>query len=415
MRPERVGPYKVLHRLGAGGMGSVYLALDDEGRALAVKVIHPHVAEDVNGLRRLAREVQAMKRVASPHVAELQDADLTGAEPYIATLYVQGRSLQQVVERHGSLTGEALWTVGAGLVDALDAIHGVDVVHRDLTPRNVMMADGAPVVIDFGIAQAFDASRITQTLIGTPGFVAPEVIRGERAAPAADVFSWGATMAFAATGRRCFAGRTIMETLHKTLETEPDLTGVPRDLAPVVWRCLRKEPSERPSTDALIGSNYTFSPGGLLPVEPRRETSASRVSALWAAAGEARRKGEVGRAEELYAEVRQIAIKARDPQSEMFALYQLGSAAEYRGEYEAAHERYAEVQHVAKSVGAATIEALALRGLERLAVVVDDPEKAHAYAEQARRVLDDRYRQVAGRQPDDAEAEPSPRAPWMPR
>jgi hypothetical protein len=378
MPPERnrIGPYEVLRKLGAGGMGTVYLALDEDGRTVAVKAIHPHVAEDVNGLHRLSREVEATMRVASPYVAELVDADLEGDPPYIVTRYVQGRSLQEVVERRGPLTGEPLRSLGQGLVTALDAIHGGNVVHRDLSPRNVMLADGVPIVIDFGLAQAFDATRITQTMIGTPGFVAPEVIMGERAGPQADIFSWAAIMAFAATGRKCFTGATLMEVVHRTLTQDPDLTGVPRDLLPLLWRCLRKDPRERPSS---------------IPVAPPGETSAGPVTALWTAAGQAREKGEDDLAEELYGEVRQIAVQARDRTSEMFATYQLGSAAASRGDYAAACARYLEVRQIAEELGSKTIEALAFRGLARLAITVGDEDQARTYAENARRIMAEKY------------------------
>jgi serine/threonine protein kinase len=415
MHPERVGPYEVLRKLGAGGMGSVYLAVDDDGKTVAVKVIHPHVAEDETGLRRLAREVAAMKRVASPYVAELVDADLRADHPYIVTRYVQGRSLQEIVERRGPLPAEALRGLGAGLVAALDAIHGANVVHRDLTPRNVMLADGVPIVIDFGIAQAFDATRITQTMVGTPGFVAPEVIRGEHATPMADIFSWAATMVYAATARKCFDGRTFIEIVHRTLEKEPDLTGVPRDLMQAVWRALRKDPAERPSTEALIAGFYTFSPDAALPQAPRRKSSASRVAALWAAAGQAREKGEVVRAEGLYEEVRQIAVETGDTGSEMFALYQLGSAAQFRIDYEVAQNYYAQALRVARSSNAAPIEALALRGLAQLAEMVGDAERARAYSDEARLALDKRYREgrPGAKGAPAAEAEPVLRR-WMP-
>ncbi|HEX6468512.1 MAG TPA: serine/threonine-protein kinase [Streptosporangiaceae bacterium] len=415
MQPERIGPYEVLRKLGAGGMGSVYLALDADGRTVAVKVIHPHVAEDETGLRRLAREVEAMKRVASPYAAELVDADLRAAHPYIVTRYVQGRSLQQTVERHGPLPAEALRGLGAGLVAALDAIHGADVVHRDLTPQNVMMADGVPVVIDFGIAQAFDATRITQTMVGTPGFVAPEVIRGEHATPMADIFSWAATMVYAATARKAFGGRTFIEVVHRTLEKEPDLTGVPRDLLPALWRSLRKDPTERPSTEALLAGFYTLSPDAALPKAPPRKSSASRVAALWAAAGQAREKGEVGAAEGLYEEVRQIAVETDDTGSEMFALYQLASAAQFRVDYGVAQKYYEQALRVARSTNAAPIEALALRGLAQLAEMVGDPERARVYSDAARRALDKRYKEgYPGQKGSEAiSAEPYLRR-WMP-
>jgi serine/threonine protein kinase len=413
MQPERVGPYEVLRKLGAGGMGSVYLALNEDGETVALKMIHQHVAEDTTGLRRLAREVAAMKRVASPYVAELLDADLRAVRPYIVTRYVQGRSLQQIVERHGPLPDEALRGLGAGLVAALDAIHAAGVVHRDLTPRNVMMADRVPIVIDFGIAQAFDATRITQTMVGTPGFVAPEVIRGDHATPMADIFSWAATMVFAATARKCFDGRTFIEIIHRTLEKEPDLTGVPRDLVPPLWRSLRKDPAERPSTEALIAAVYTLSPGTALPAAPPRKSSASRVAALWAAAGQAREKGEFGQAEGLYEEVRQIAVETGDTGSEMFALFQLGSAAQSRVEYGVAQKYYEQALRVARASHAAPIEALALRGLAQLAEMVGDDKRARNYSDQARQALDKRYAEGYPQSARNTNSEPFLRR-WMP-
>jgi hypothetical protein len=413
--PESIGPYEVLRKLGAGGMGTVYLALDEEGRTVAVKVIHPHVADDVNGLRRLSREVAAMKRVASPYVAELLDADLRAEQPYIVTRYVQGRSLQQIVERRGPLAGEELRDLQKGLVAALDAIHAVSVVHRDLTPHNVVIADGVPVVIDFGIAQTFDFSRITQTMIGTPGYVAPEVIHGDRAGPPADIFSYGATMVFAATGHKCFDGKTFLDTLHRTLTEEPDLTGVPRDLMPALWRALRKDPAKRPSTGGLVADYFTFFPGGSMP-DGGPETSASRAAALWAAAGEARKKGQIDRAAELYAEVLQIAVNTRDRSSELFALYQLGSAAELRGDYGAAQEYYERSLRTARAGHVLNIQALILRGLEQLAHTMGHRERAQAYREQARQVLDRRYREGYPKPPEGAEAENEPfLRPWVQR
>jgi tetratricopeptide (TPR) repeat protein len=413
MRPEWVGPYEVLRKLGAGGMGTVYLALDEDGRTVAIKVIHPHVADDANGLKRLAREVEAMKRVASPYVAELLDEDLGAETPYIVTRYVQGRSLQQIVERRGPLLGDKLWDLNKGLVAALDAIHSVDVVHRDLTPHNVMIADGVPVVIDFGIAQAFDFSRITQTMIGTPGFVAPEVISGQRTGPPADVFSFAATMVFAATGRKCFGGPTFLETLRRTLEDEPDLTGVPREMMPSLWRALRKDPEERPTTGGLVAGYFTFSPQGLSP-EGSGGNSASRSAALWAAAGEARKRGDLDRAAKLYAEVRQIAVVNEDPGSEMFALYQLGQAAELRSDHSAAQGFYERALRLATFAQAAPIATLALRGLEQLAHAKGDYERARAYNEQARQVLEERYKEGYPKPPGGAESEPFLR-PWVPR
>ncbi len=189
-------------------MGVVHLARDPEGRLVAVKVLNPQGTEGINARRRLAREVETMRRVRSPYVAEVLDADVTGEFPYIVTRYVAGPTLEEMVRSHGPLPAPGLRRLGHGMAEALAAIHAAGVVHRDLKPGNVMLADDRPVVIDFGIAQSGDATRLTQTglVMGTPGYLAPEVIEGQPSSPASDVHCWGTTMAFAATGHLPFGG-----------------------------------------------------------------------------------------------------------------------------------------------------------------------------------------------------------------
>ena len=179
--PDRLGPYRLLDRIGEGGMGVVYLARDPEQRSVAVKVLRPGVAGDPNARRRLAREVETMRLVRSPFVAEVLDTDVTGDTPYIVTRYVPGRTLDQVVSESGPLGGGALVRLAHGLAEALAAIHAAGVVHRDLKPGNVMLVNGNPVVIDFGIAQVLDSTRLTMTgmFMGTPGYLSPEVIEGQ--------------------------------------------------------------------------------------------------------------------------------------------------------------------------------------------------------------------------------------------
>ncbi|HTZ30090.1 MAG TPA: serine/threonine-protein kinase, partial [Streptosporangiaceae bacterium] len=179
--PDRLGPYRLLERLGEGGMGVVYLAADEQQRRVAVKALRPAIAADPNARRRLAREVETMQRVRSPFVAEVLDADVTSDPPYIVTRYVSGQTLEDVVSQVGPLTGAHLARLASGLALALSAVHAAGVVHRDLKPGNVMIANGEPVVIDFGIAQVPDSTRLTQTgmFMGTPGYLAPEVIEGK--------------------------------------------------------------------------------------------------------------------------------------------------------------------------------------------------------------------------------------------
>ncbi|WP_084960005.1 serine/threonine-protein kinase [Thermoactinospora rubra] len=248
MGETTLGPYRLLSELGAGGFGRVYLALDPEGRTVAVKVLHPQVAADAAALARLAREVETMRRVRGPHVAEVLDVSLDGARPYLVTRYIQGKPLSAL-----PLPVADLPRLARGLAAALAAMHDAGVVHRDLKPANVIMSEGEPVVIDFGIARAFDSLAATApgAVIGTPGYLAPEVIEGRPAGPSADVFSFGATLAFAATGRHPFGEGPLPAVAYRVVHHEPDLEGVPGWLAPLLADCLRREPAERP-TAALI-------------------------------------------------------------------------------------------------------------------------------------------------------------------
>ena len=248
------GPYRLLEEIGVGGMGEVHLALDDDGRTVAVKVLHPAVARDEVARRRLGREVATMRRVHSPYVAEVIDADFTAKRPYIVTRYVQGRSLHTKVRSGGPLRGGALRRTSRGLARALYAIHEAGIVHRDLKPANVVMVEENPVVIDFGLAHVLDSTRLTRTgaVIGTPGYLAPEILDGGRATPAADVFSWGATVAFSATGRSPFGSGPAQAVFSRVLRGRFELTGVPGDLLPIVEAALAVEPEDRPdSVDVL--------------------------------------------------------------------------------------------------------------------------------------------------------------------
>ena len=190
--PDRLGAYRLLDRIGEGGMGVVYLARDLGHRTVALKVLRSSVAGDPTARRRLAREVETMQRVHSPYVAEVIDADLTGEIPYIVTRFVPGRTLDDLVTECGPLRGAALAQLACGLADALVAVHAAGVVHRDLKPSNVMLVHDTPVVIDFGIAQGPDATRLTMTgmFMGTPGYLAPEVIEGRPSSEASDVHAW---------------------------------------------------------------------------------------------------------------------------------------------------------------------------------------------------------------------------------
>jgi predicted Ser/Thr protein kinase len=259
---DRLGPYRLLERLGEGGMGVVYLAVDPAQRKVAVKALRPAIAGDPNARRRLAREVETMRRVRSPFVAEVLGADVTSDPPYIVTRYVRGQTLEEVVGRGGPLTGPQLARLASGLALALEAVHAAGVVHRDLKPGNVMLANGEPVVIDFGIAQVPDSTRLTQTgmFMGTPGYLAPEVIEGKPSGPASDVHSWGATVAFAATARPPFGTGAFETIFYRIMNGQPDLDGFPAPLLALVAQALSRDPARRPDTAELCRRTAALDP-----------------------------------------------------------------------------------------------------------------------------------------------------------
>jgi len=247
--PRKIGPYRVIEKIGEGGMGVVYLARDTENRQVAVKVLGPAVAADPDAKRRLSREVETMRRINSRYVAQVLDADVNCASPYIVTRYVHGRTLDAAVRESGPLQGKALYQLAVGLAEALAAIHTAGVVHRDLKPANVMLENGQPVVIDFGIAHVPDATKLTRTglVMGTPGYVAPEVIEGQPSSGATDVHAWGTTVAFAATGRQPFGTGGFQTIFFRVLQGDAALTGVPPILLPLVRSALATDPRSRPT------------------------------------------------------------------------------------------------------------------------------------------------------------------------
>src|SRR6266702_4841662 len=268
--PERLGPYRLVRRLGEGGMGVVYLATDPGGDAVAVKALHPGLAQEGNARRRMGREVETMQRVRSPHVAEVLDADLDGDPPYIVTRYGPGRALDDVVGAGGPLAGPALARLACGLAEALAAVHAAGVVHRDLKPGNVMISDGEPVVIDFGIAQLPETTRLTLTgmFMGTPGYLAPEVIEGKDSGTASDVHSWGATVAFAASGRPPYGTGPYETIFYRIMHGAPDLDTLPDPLRAVVLAALARDPARRPSAAELGQQVAAIDPAALIPDRP---------------------------------------------------------------------------------------------------------------------------------------------------
>ncbi|MER5476429.1 serine/threonine-protein kinase [Streptomyces sp. NPDC002734] len=252
--PERVGPYRLVRRLGAGGMGRVYLARSKGGRAVAVKVVRPELAEDREFRQRFAREVAAARRVNGVFTAGMVDADPDADPPWLATAYVPGVSLDTAVALHGAWEASRVTTLAVGLAEALEAIHASGLVHRDLKPSNVLLAADGPRVIDFGISTAAEASVITRTgvVIGTPGFMSPEQLTGEPVTAAGDVFALGAVLAFAASGAGPFGTGSAQGLMYRVVHAEPDLTAVPDAVRGLVGRCLAKQPQDRPGVGELL-------------------------------------------------------------------------------------------------------------------------------------------------------------------
>jgi predicted Ser/Thr protein kinase len=271
---ERLGPYRLLQRLGEGGMGVVHLALDPAGRAVAIKVLRPHIAHDEQARRRLAREVDTLSRVRDPRVAAVLDADVDGPRPYVVTEYVPGPPLDEVVESDGPLRGEALLQLARGLLSALCAIHAAGVVHRDLKPGNVLMVDGEPVVIDFGIAHVADDVRLTSTglVMGTPGYLSPEVVEGASVTEATDWWGWAATLAFAASGDAPFGRGPMSAVLDRVGRGQADLSEVDPRLAPLLDAALSPDPAERPDAEEVLAAIERYANGApstmVLPTHP---------------------------------------------------------------------------------------------------------------------------------------------------
>ncbi|WP_191971316.1 serine/threonine-protein kinase [Streptomyces luteolifulvus] len=248
--PRVVGSFRLHRRLGAGGMGVVYLGSDRKGQRVALKVIRPDLAEDQEFRSRFAREVSAARRIRGGCTARLVAADLDADRPWFATQYVPGPSLHDKVADEGPLGAAEVAAIGAALSEGLVAVHEAGVVHRDLKPSNILLSPKGPRIIDFGIAWATGASTLTHvgTAVGSPGFLAPEQVRGAAVTPATDVFSLGATLAYTAMADSPFGHGSSEVMLYRVVHEEAQLHGVPDALAPLIRACLAKDPEERPST-----------------------------------------------------------------------------------------------------------------------------------------------------------------------
>ncbi len=273
--PVELGGYEILGRLGEGGQGAVFLGRPAGGAGadhVAIKLLHGGLAGDESARARFVRELEVAKRVARFCTAQVLDADVAGDQPYIVSEYVPGLSLFYVVRTEGPRTGGALERLAVSTLTALTAIHQAGIVHRDFKPRNVMMGPDGPRVIDFGVARALDATGETQN-VGTPAYMSPEHFTGEHVGRAADMFAWGTTMTFAATGRPAFGNDEMASVMHRILTGEPDLGDLPSPLRELVLACLSKEPAQRPTAreaqERLVGAaSGAPSPGPFVPPLP---------------------------------------------------------------------------------------------------------------------------------------------------
>jgi hypothetical protein len=253
--PQRLGSYRIVGRLGRGGMGTVYLAESESGERAAVKVINPDLADDEQFRDRFRREVESARRVRRFCTAPVLDAQLDGEQLFVVTEFVDGPNLDEFVTSSGPMRGSSLEHLAVGVATALTAIHGAGVIHRDLKPANVLLSSVGPRVIDFGIARALDTvSGATRTgqFIGTPAYMAPELISGATASPASDVFAWACVVAFAGTGRTPFDGPTVPSVLYQISHGEPSLDGLDEGLRHLVSRALSKDPAQRPSAQEVL-------------------------------------------------------------------------------------------------------------------------------------------------------------------
>jgi serine/threonine protein kinase len=259
--PERIGPYVILGRLGAGAMGQVYLGRSAAGRLVAVKTIKVELAEEAGFRTRFAQEVAAARRVSGFFTAAVVEADPDADLPWLATAYVPAPSLARLVAAVGPLPVTTVRWLAAGCAEALESIHGVGLVHRDLKPSNVLVAPDGPRVIDFGVARAAERMGLTTSrgAVGTPAYMAPEQARDpHQASAASDVYALGATLLFAATGHPPYLGDSILDVLARLATDEPDLSGLPADLAPLITACLQRAPRERPSSSSMLAQLGQF-------------------------------------------------------------------------------------------------------------------------------------------------------------
>jgi hypothetical protein len=269
--PLVIGEFRVRMPLGQGGMGRVYLGLSPAGRAVAVKVLHRELARDDAFLRRFEREIAAARAVSGIFTAPVVATGLDERPPWLATVFVPGPSLEQVVHDHGVLPEPGLWSLFAGLVEALQAIHKAGVVHRDLKPSNVLLAMDGPRVIDFGISRATDGTTLTATgtVLGSPGYMSPEQAEGKATGPAGDLFSLGSLIVYAAAGAPPFGHGNAASVLYRVVHDAPALDALPPRLREIVAECLAKDPVDRPTLGSLAAQINAEIGGQMSGMEPR--------------------------------------------------------------------------------------------------------------------------------------------------
>ncbi|MFC5754414.1 serine/threonine-protein kinase, partial [Actinomadura rugatobispora] len=263
--PRRLGAYELVGRLGSGGQGTVFLGTGPGGERVAVKLLHVRFDDDDTARARFVRETAVARQVARFCTAQVLDADAAGDNPYLVSEYVPGPSLARQVTREGPITGGALERLAVNTASALAAIHRAGIVHRDLKPHNVLLGPDGPRVIDFGLSRVLDAASATSSRpVGTPAYMAPEQVTGEDVGAPADVFAWGATMTFAATGHPPFGSDSITAVIYRVLHHEPDLGGLDGDLRALVAAALDKDPARRPTAAQvllrLVGHDEAFAP-----------------------------------------------------------------------------------------------------------------------------------------------------------
>jgi serine/threonine protein kinase len=254
--PASLGQYEVVGKLGAGGQGAVYLGRSPSGAYVAIKLLHDQMNSDSSARTRFAREVEAAQKVSPFCTAQVLDYDLHGRPPYIISEFIDGPPLYDVVLQEGSFHGTSLERLAIGTATALAAIHEAGIVHRDFKPNNVLLASDGPRVVDFGIARSVNSqqSSVTATgmVVGTPGYLAPEQLTGEPLTPAVDIFAWGATMVFAATGHSPFEAETLPVIINRILNEEPDLSRLTGTMRELVGAALEKDPRRRPAAHQLL-------------------------------------------------------------------------------------------------------------------------------------------------------------------